>query len=545
MWLTFSLPELKFETRLRELFERMGGALLGRTLMLTQARRVSTYDINGADACFEATWSDGDITWEVSATSADGNPRDGYGYVLSFTLKLPDGRLLRGSDSGYSPTPTQLQLRLENCTARDWLTLRALLRGELGPERDRCLSGYSIVTVAKTLVAEGDTATAVALTRECLAAVSPTESNHEQLIAFLAKHDLTAGGDAMQAREAPALLESWLALERAGDRTLGPVFARLCPFDPKRWTAPAPWFAHPEWPWERGTPMEAEWRTVHVPANEVRMDLAPKAGHALTGWESFTDWRDVEGEQVEPNAEGSDVGREPGRNGWRFSVARRARYAEKAKTPIVHTTLLGIRREPADWKLDWRELYQRPFTDRIRWSWLSGAEQGDVLLIVERERTRDAGRGLGPSGVAYTAIGSDAFRARAAEIVTQLTHYRWHAVSIEKSLDAFVVPPRRFDGEPFDATLRAMRAVLPPERLQRAEELLACRCVQTRYCEHRVELLNASREEEYAHTPLARARSAAWHAAFDLTGASPDFEAANRHLRKLDHELMLAPEFMP
>lgn len=536
MWLTFSLPELKFEGRLRELFERMGSALIGRTLALKETKRVTTYDINGNDACFTATWVDDDVDWEVSATSAEGNPRDGYGYMLSFSLELPDGRVLRGSDSGYSSTPSRLQLSLEKCTARDWLRLREVLRAELGPERDGCLTAWSIVAVANHLVSEGDTATAVALARECLAAIGPTEARREQLIAFLAKHDLTAGGDAMQTREAPVLLESWLALEKAGDRTLGPVFAQLCPFDPKRWTAPAPWFAHAEWPWERGTPMKSEWRTVHVPANEVRMDLAPKAGHSLTGWESFSDWRDVEGERFEPNADG-----------WQFTVSRRARYREGAKTPVVHVTLNGIRREPADWKVEWQKLGDRPFTDRIRWSWLTSADEpGAVLLIVERERTRTGGRGLGPSGVAYTAIGSEAFRAHAGDIIKTLTKYRWHPVAIEKSLDAFVAPPRQFDGEPFEATLRAMRAVLAPERLPRAEELFACRCTQlpTKYCEHRVELLNAHREERYAHTPTARARSSVWYAAFHLTGDAPDHKQATRELAKVDHELMLVPEFV-
>ena len=327
------------------------------------------------------------FTFEQTATTGDGNPYDGFVTHHFATLKLP-GRTLRASDSTTNSHFSTLDIEVSPCTGREWLTLRDLLRRELGAEHDRCSRPWLLSEVAPALAREGERDTALALARESLASSSPADPGRAELAAWL------AGSAKQQVLIAPAILEGWLELEREGTAVFE-ALARLCPFDLQRWKGagltPAPWFAHPAWPLGRAPEAIGTWRSLPRAAVRACSGLAFAASDALSGWELTKDWTIVAGEPV------------PQTEGWSWHVSRRARYPEDAALPVVHVALVGLRQQP-------QEL--------LTWSWLGGTKTGDVLLIVER-KPDPAGTEL--SGLAYTAVGSDEFRARADELLTRLS----------------------------------------------------------------------------------------------------------------------------
>ncbi|MFO0598982.1 MAG: hypothetical protein U0228_26980 [Myxococcaceae bacterium] len=489
---------------MRTLFEAMATLLARRTVKFAQQSKVSKPDPNFADACFDASWADGDVLFTESLTGADGNPRDGYGYQYALALQLG---AVKVSASGFcwEPALDALTLSLQ-CSARDWVRVRELLRAELGVDRDRCLEPLVINSVAPALAADGQRDLAITLVRDCLARTAATKSGREELVAWLAANDVTAGGAALRVREAPMVLDGWLELERAGDSTLGETFARLCPFDRARVPA-APWFGHPLWPLERGDAVEASWFTVHLGAGHVRTGLVFALSRELTGWEWLEDWSDVRGETVKAGG------------GWSWEVSRLAKFRPHASQPTVQVALRGARFEGD------------VLADKLVWSWIPGVEAGDVVLVVEREQRHPQ-----PAAIAFTALGSAAFRARAHELMTRLTRLRWHPVSIDASLIPWQphAQTRFLEADVRDAVRAALLATLPPHEVPRVEALIAEK--------KQSDVLWLARDGMAAASPLERARSKALGAAANLiAGDEPE---VRRILALVDLELVQYAEFI-
>ncbi|MFT3711607.1 MAG: hypothetical protein QM817_28555 [Archangium sp.] len=504
MLLDFTLPQPSSLERVRALFETMAATLSGRPVSFTQESKVSTYDPNHADGCFDAKWRDGDLTFTESISGADGNPRDGYGYYMALTLEVGGVKKLSASGFSSSPAPDVLNLTLTS-TAGDWLRLRELMRREVGVERDRCLTPLIIRDVAKALSSEGQLDTALSLARECLARSAPTDYAREELVAWLAANDVMAGGPSMRAREAPMVLDAWLELERGGDTTLGETFARLCPFDRARWPA-APWFAHPLWPLERGAPVESEWFTVHLSAGHVRTGLVYAVSHELTAWEWPKDWSDVSGETVKRA------------DGWSWHVSRMAKFREVHSThPTVQVSLLGMRAEGTN------------FVGKVQWSWIPGVESGDVLLIVEQELPR-------PGAITFTAVGSAAFRQRAEEVVRQLTRLRWHRTSVEDSLTPWKphAQTRFLEADVRSAVRAALLATMSADQVAEIEKLIDEK--------KESDVLWRARDGVAHSSPLERARSKALSAAANLIAG--DEAEVRRILELVDLELVQFAEFV-
>ena len=513
--------------RLRALFATLASTLSGRPVSFTLVERQQLEDLNGANACFTARWRDGPITWSERVICGSGNPRDGYGYDLEFILSLPT-RTLQVHTGGWEPVPESIDLEV-NSTAREWLTLREALRKELGAERDQCFAPRIAANALGELTRQGEHAAALALAREALERAKPHDPARAELVTWLATNDSSAGGTPMRVKEAPAQLDGWLELEQSGDGSLAQTFARLCPFELKRWKAAglpvAPWFDHPLWPFARETAPEGTWHTVHFRPGVIGPALPSSLGKALTRWESGTHWEDHGGESI------------PGVDGWRWEVSRRARYPEGSKVPVVHVTLLGARREPHEWELPPLEQYGREYRELMKWSWIAGFETGDVVLIGERSLPL-RGRSPETAAITFTALGSNEFRARAEAVVTKSTHLKWYPVSRSESLE-----PWRRPAPAFTDVDGALRATLGADELARARQLMQCRC-EERFCEHRLELRRTSQAHRFSHHPAERARGQAWAAAEAMTASPPQPETAAERVRDANEELLHAAEFV-
>lgn len=513
--------------RLRALFEALASTLSGRTVLLQLGERTEQEDLNGADACFTARWSDGPITWTESVTTASGNPRDGYGYSIELTLVLPTHQL-KVNTGGWDPVPSPLTIEV-NCTASEWLALREVLRRELGRENDQGFAPWIAASTLDELARGGELAAALELAKEALARANPTDSERAKLITWIAANDFASGGTAMRVKEAPAVLEGWLELERQGDTTLTETFARLCPFELNRWRAAglatAPWFDHPAWPFEREAAPEGTWRNVHFRPGIIGPGLAARLGKELTGWETGTDWNDHPGESL------------PGVEGWRWEVSRRARYADGSRVPVVHVSVHGVRRSPEEWELPFADQYARDYREMIRWSWITGLRSGDVSLLVERSLPIPD-RGLGVVAIAFNVIGSEEFRSRAQAAITKLTHLKWHPVPRNASVEPWKRP------EPAFTELEgALRAALPPEELSRVQQLMKCGC-EDPHCAHRLELRRVSRDYLNLYRPMECAKGEAWGAAAALSELRPDLEKAKQCIREVHENLLHAAEYV-
>lgn len=527
MRLYFQFTPPRSRDVIRGAFAAMASTLLGRTVVLQQVEHRKEEDRNGLGYCFFARWADGDVTYEESLLHASGNPRDGWGYALTLTLTLP-GHTLRteGSDD---PLPW-LGIQIDG-GGRVWLQLRETLRRELGADSDRSAEPWIAYEVLPVLAAEGELTAALVLARESLALPDKNASHREDIVAWLAANDPASGGPAMRVKEAPGALDGWLALERSGDSTLSEAFARLCPFDLKRWRAaglsPGPWFSHPAWPLERDASAPGEWKTIHLTADHVWPSVVDTLSKALTGWAPSTDWHDVHGESHD------------GLEGWRWHSSRRARVPDGAKLPVVHATLSGVRRDPEQWSLDWSELRSLKLKETLTWSWIGGPKTGDALVIVSRELPKRRYGTPEPAAIAFTVVGSAEFRERAEAAVIKETHYRWYPVPASESLK-----PWEFPREAFPNAHTALEATVPAARLARGKELLGCRCANPT-CEHRTEILRYVREDERGETPAATARSAAWNAAYFSVGVRPQLDSMNRCLAEAYRAHVRSTEYVP
>lgn len=529
MRLSFELSPPRSRDAVRGLFEAMASTLVGRSVSLQRTEYRGEDDRNGEGLCFVAKWTDGPITYEESLLNGSGNPRDRWGYELRLTLTLPQVTLRAGGDQGDFRSFTVV---LEG-TGRQWLALRKTLRRELGEKNDRSSTPWIAHEVLPALTAEGEAAEALALGRESLAGSEKKELYRDQIVAWLAANDPSSGGPAMRVREAPGVLEGWLALERSGDTSLTEVFARLCPYELTRWKAaglpPGPWFAHPAWPLDRDPSDPGPWKTIHLTADHVWPSFVNSLSAALVGWSVGTDWQDVAGDWRE------------GVDGWHWRTARRARVPVGATLPVVHVTLSGVRREPDEWKLDWEELMSRKFKETLTWSWIGSQRTGDALVIVERALPKRPNGTPESAGITFTVVGTSEFRERAEAAVIATSHLRWYPVDASQSLDPWT--PRATS---FPDARSALQATVSPERFARAEELLRCRCLQPGIgaCEHRRELLGYAREDQRGETPEASARSAAWNAAFYSVGDRPELESMNRNLADAYRAHVRAAEYV-
>lgn len=537
MRLSFELPPPHTHAAVRALVEAVVAALTGQPCALTLASRQELPDQNGGrDTCFTARWTCGAVSWTEEVLSGSGNPRDGFGYDLSAVLVVPrEGGELRCTlrDGGYEPKPTRFEAELSGLRGGEWLKLRELLRANVGAKHDRSLAPLYVRDVLEALRLEGDLPAALALARACLDAAGPAQYAREEIIAWLARTDPSAGGATLRTREAPAVLDGWLELE-ASSADLESTFARLCPFDLARWTAAglpvAPWFSHPRWPLSMAQPASAEWLGVHLPAPVVGLGLSTKLSQALSGWSVGEHWNDVHGEPLtttDPSA--------------RWHVTRRARFPEGAQVPRVDVTLEGELRDPPEWALPAAERWSRSARETLTFTWVGGPETGDAVLVIERRLPPERQPFV---GLAVTIVGSHTFRARAHEALLATTHLRWHPVAAAEALAARTLATLPWCDDAAEPLVLAEAALTAVDALEQARPLLTCRCAQQiGYCEHRRALLEHSRTVRDA-TPRGQAREAAWLAAFEAVSAQPRPDAARRNARRAHDQLIIAAEWV-
>lgn len=149
MRLYFEFTQPRSRDAVRTVFEAMGSALMGRPISLQRVEYREESDRNGYTTCFVAKWTDGQITYDESLLNTDGNPRDGYGYELKLALTLPHVTLrASGDNNDFRSLTVEFPGR-----GREWLTLRDVLRRELGEECDRCAKSWIAYDVLPALTA--------------------------------------------------------------------------------------------------------------------------------------------------------------------------------------------------------------------------------------------------------------------------------------------------------------------------------------------------------------------------------------------------------
>lgn len=548
--------------QVREGFAALASVLLARPVRLEPVQRRALPDPNGGGATYEADYAAAGVALRESIAGAGGggDPRDGYGYDLTFELQVsaPAGPVrAKMYAGGMTPTPTAFDVAIEGAPVHAFEALRSALRGLFGKDADHTADPWLVrETVLAMERAGGMDAdppdVAVALVHEALAGSAAGAFGRAELVDWLARR--SPAHEDRRTREAPAVLAGWLAAldtphPPLRDTDVRAALARLCPFDPERLRAAGivagPWVGHPSWPFA-GTRSEAAgsstpWHRVHIEAAAMSTWFTEEASRALTGWRTHEDWQEIAGESV------------PGAlPGWRCLVVRAARYARASDVlPRVRVTMTAVRRPVEDWSLPPSTLAARPLDERVAWTWIPGTDTGEWCLIVRRD-LRGA-NGPGPAGVAWCAVGSPAFRREARAALAAATPFRWHACDANEALTPWVVTESAWlaaaKAGPLPALVDAALAEVGASESDRAfaaANLCACPD-RIGYCEHRRALLARQRTwdgavralSEPAACQAARAAAAAWGAAFSAAGARPNSRDVHRAASRVDAELRL------
>jgi hypothetical protein len=290
MQLAFDTPP-SFD-RIREAFEALAAVLLGTACRFERVSREDLHDPNGAGAAFAARWAGAGANWEERVEAGGGNPRDGYGYDVRFTLTLPDGGVVRHATSSWEPVTGRLQLRISGVRPQRLAPMRAALLEIFGAAADRSAEPHIALENAEALERAGEPFEAIALATEAVRASDARAHGRAELIEWLGVR--TRGEEALEVRlrEAPASPVAWL------DALVSPppgftraliveALARLRPFDAARRSAaglPGAAGARP-----------SGWHRVHLEAAGLGGTLIEEACAALTGWRAWTDWQQVQG----------------------------------------------------------------------------------------------------------------------------------------------------------------------------------------------------------------------------------------------------------
>ena len=531
--LEFTLP--RQTARTRPLFVAMARALLDAPVEPREVHREALDDPNGLGACFREEWSCEGVRYLEEVVAGEGNPRDGYGYHSEARLVLERGggeSVLRATDSSYGPGLSRLLVSCAGVDLEDLQVLRATLRLELGEGADRTSEPSTALGNARQLVEAGDMGGAVSLVREALAASSAQKRGHAQLLSWLAKADPDAVELRKRLRESPADVDAWreALLSPPKGYSVGRIarsLALLCPFDATR--VRGPWLAHPSWPLPTPEGLEvpeAVWYTVHVPSTYLSGGFERGLCKVLSGLELDVDAFEVFGGLVE------------GKEGLNCAVNRAVRRTRRGLRSWVTLSARVVSDDPPMRAVGWMTRRE------VVWKWICGPAEGDLLLVA---------RASWPVpheayAITWCAMGSDDFRQAVDSAVANATPYRVHPVSIEESLVPQQLPRLSW----WDETLRtvklaeaALRAVdLPSARLSRALELLRCRCKPRGYCEHRVALLQMSREGRFG-APREHVRSCALEVALEAVGHKPKRNRVIYLARQVHDQLAALSEERP
>lgn len=517
---------------LRAAFEALAGAMRGEPVRLTQTAHTAAGD------CFDGTWTADSVAYRARVASGPAH-RDGVSYTIDVSLDVAtsDGPCVaRATADSWTPIPPQLEVRVEGLPLTAYPALRAALAALHETVVDLSDDARLALPMVRALRGAGLPDVARPLAAGALARVPLGAPGHGDLLEQVVQLDPTAGGVARLVRELPSRLATWRAAAAEPPAGLDPsdvtaTLAHLCPHDAARWVAaglaPPPWAAHPEWPVARPVGDEGTWWTLRLPA----------LGHATTAASAFV--RAYTGANLDD--EGCEAPAEDGRQGWRWSVRRRARWVPGQRLPRVAVTLRAERASAAS------EADPTTKEDQT-WDWLSGPAPGDVGLSVRHDRHRD---GAFDVAFAWTVVGSPAFREEVRAAWDRVFPFRWEAAPAATSL-----VPRRIDDLPWypalaDAPSRRVAEValsasgLSVADRDAARALLDCGCAKPPrgFCPHAVALLGIGRAQRAADaSPADRLRSEAREQALQVAvcaiGAAPDRTALTRSVHLL-HQLLL------
>ncbi len=469
MYLAFALTGATPAERMAralDAFQGLWAALGGGPL--SERSRVALDDPNEFGAAYEAFWEGHATRLVVRVAGGSGNQRDGYGYEVAMTLDAPGDEApvrIALMHSGWEPAPSDFRVSVEGVSATRMGALRDALRERLGESADR--THEPLTARSNVLAAAADAPDiAIAGAREALAANPVHAYGRADLLVWLVERGAESNGRVRILREAPVLLDPWLsALENPPEgfsaAFVARVLARMRPFDRAAWGRAAPWFGHPAWVLEAAPATEALWFRVDFDGDWRVAQAVEHASQALTGWTSGVDWQECLAETL------------PAHPAWRATVARHARRAHDQETPIVRVTLTTVRRAPGDWELPPSRLAEKSVEEVITWTWISGPDDGDVLVIARRDaRVRHATAFVSTT---WCTEGSPAFRAQAAAAFESLTPLRWRAVTAAESLQpAAAEPPPWIDLPPAQRVPAMLAAAeLDTSERERVRVLLA------------------------------------------------------------------------
>lgn len=153
-------------------------------------------DHSGEDVLAKTVWSMGPASLEQLVEDGGGNPRDGFGYAMTFTFT--DGaRKLSLRDNAWEPKPKDLAFTLQGFDAAQLLAMRAAGKGRF-PADDTSAATWAAYNVEACL-ALGAREVALALCEEGLQRAGPAYARRSRVILQRALVGLVDGAKADQA----------------------------------------------------------------------------------------------------------------------------------------------------------------------------------------------------------------------------------------------------------------------------------------------------------------------------------------------------------
>ena len=449
--LSFALPDTRAPAQLRGLFAALAQVLAHQPVQWGAVQRTPLPDENfGEPMAYQAELDGGVATLSETVACNDGNPRDGWGYSMTIVLRVHGiAAVVTGENAAWEPRCNALHLRLDHLLRGDFAALRAAAAGVLDGATDQAFHlGWAPETV-EALAQIGDADEARALCQAALAGTKVGDWGRDALLTWQARDTGAVGDLERQLREAPADLQGW---ERAADGRVAAfpaarvarIAAVLSPFDgraqhraadvggePALLQAAGAWFGHPFWPsaanaadWPVAPAAGQWWRLGHDRNDGAEFaDLPSRLATALHGYRMGSDWQSVTGELVPRTADGCLC-----------MPSRLARFADTAGAdadlPRVCIKLAVNHRDPADWDLPRRQLFDKPFAASQAWHWLNGPRAGDWLVVVTHFAPDRAGSSTRCRGWAATCTGDAAFGGRARCALEEALGLPWVACGV-------------------------------------------------------------------------------------------------------------------
>ena len=363
-----------------------------------EASRTALPDANGSSSdAFEAEWTRPGGALREEARSGYGNPRDGYGYDLSWRLELrrPGGPTVKVglSDAAWGPQPKTLTFVWEGVAPRELDRVREALRGVLGAACDRTdWPQYARDNVRGALDVDPD------LARRWLAAAlsAPGEPGDEFARRDLFALELELSGPSPELlrrrlAETPFDPAAWEDALSGEHRALAAAtLRRLRPADPTALELPP---GRPPGGWRRLEDGVGPRRGAWLPAlvDSLARDLWRRGGGP---WQELT----------------VDVVHDGDR------TAASAVCAAWSATPLESPLLMRVIRTARRYSRGWSD---RPDLERVgatpehesAHAWVWGPDADDCVQV--RQEARRSGAGLLHLGVLCAVAGSASFRALA------------------------------------------------------------------------------------------------------------------------------------